>query len=212
MTLFERAVYQFQANLPMLLAAGLAGFTWWLIQASPKDTGPAQPTPASTRPDYVLNGATVARFDPQGHLVGVIDGQSIRHYSADDRLQIDDMVLSARDAQGQGLHAVAREGEANGKAEVVVIRGGAKVVATPASGARTADKGLQGPVRLTGEIFRLDSHAHVLTSDQPVTVENNSARVHADALRYEQLSGVTELKGHVTGVYQQTPADSSARR
>lgn len=211
MTLFERAVYQFQANLPMLLAAGLAGFTWWLIQASPKDTGPAQPTPASTRPDYVLNRATVARFDAQGHLVGVIDGQSIRHYPVEDRLQIDDMVLSARDEKGQGLHAVAREGEANGKAEVVVIRGGAKVVATPPAGARVADKGLQGPVKLTGEIFRIDSHAHVLTSDQPVTVENSSAQVHADALRYEQLSGVTELKGHVSGQYQLVPTAPSAR-
>ncbi|HET8871261.1 MAG TPA: LPS export ABC transporter periplasmic protein LptC, partial [Aquabacterium sp.] len=176
MTLFERAVYQFQANLPMLLAAGLAGFTWWLIQASPKDSGPAKAQPLSTRPDYILSDAVVARFDAQGRLEGVVNGQAIRHYPAEDRLQIDQMVLSARDEKGQGLHAVARQGEANGQAEVVVIRGGAKVVATPASNATPAGRAPVGPVTMTGEVFRLDNRADLLTSDQPVTLLNSSGQ------------------------------------
>ncbi len=202
MTLFERAVAQLQANVPMLLAAGLAGFTWWLIQASPKDEGPPRPTRVSTRPDYELSEATVARFDPQGRLQAVVDGQAIRHYPADDELQIDAMVLSARDEKGQALHAVAREGQANGRAEVVVIKGGAKVVATPASNPIVGGKALRGPVRLSGEIFRVDTQAHVLTSDQPVTVQHESGEVRGDQLRYEQLTGITELQGRVKGFYE----------
>lgn len=201
MTLFERAVAQLQANVPMLLAAGLAGFTWWLIQASPKDEGPPRPTRVSSRPDYELNEATVARFDPQGRLQAVVDGQAIRHYPVEDELQIDAMVLSARDEKGQALHAVAREGQANGRAEVVVIRGGAKVVVTPASSPVAGAKALRGPARLSGEVFRVDTQAHVLTSDQPVTVQHESGEIHGDQLRYEQLTGITEVQGRVKGFY-----------
>ncbi|MGE5452026.1 MAG: LPS export ABC transporter periplasmic protein LptC [Acidobacteriota bacterium] len=202
MTLFQRIVAQIQANLPMLLAAGLAAFTWWLIQASPKDAGPARASRVSTRPDYELNEATVARFDPQGRLQAVVDGQAIRHYPVEDELQIDAMVLSARDEKGQALHAVAREGQANGRAEVLVIRGGAKVVATPASSAVVGGRAVRGPVRLSGEVFKVDSRAHVLTSDQPVTVQHESGEVRADRLRYEQVTGITELEGRVRGFYR----------
>lgn len=206
MTLFERAVAGFQANLPMLLAAGLAGFTWWLIQATPKDDGPARPARVASTPDYVLTEATVARFDAKGRLQGVVDGQSIRHYPGDDQLQIDQMVLSARDEKGQGLHAEAREGLANGQAEVVVIRGGAKVVATPASGAMAGGRALRGPVRMHGESFQIDSKTHVLTSDQPVTVVHDSGEIDATALRYEQQTGITQLQGRVVGHYNGLPS------
>ena len=206
MTLFERAVAGLQANLPMLLAAGLAGFTWWLIQATPKDDGPARPARVASTPDYVLTEATVARFDAQGRLQGVVDGQAIRHYPGDDKLQIDQMVLSARDEKGQGLHAVAREGLANGQAEVVVIRGGANVVATPASGAVSGGRALRGPVRLHGEEFKVDSRAHVLTSDQPVTMVHDSGEIRGTALRYEQLTGITLLQGRVVGHYHGLPS------
>ncbi len=206
MTLFERAVAGFQANLPMLLAAGLAGFTWWLIQATPKDEGPARRARAASTPDYVLTEATVARFDAKGRLQGVVDGQSIRHYPGDDQLQIDQMVLSARDEKGQGLHAVAREGLANGQAEVVVIRGGAKVVATPASGAMAGGRTMRGPVRMHGESFQIDAKTHVLTSDQPVTVVHDSGEIDATAMRYEQLTGITQLQGRVVGHYNGLPS------
>lgn len=202
MTLFERAVAQLQANVPLLLAAGLAGFTWWLIQATPKDAGPAQAKKLSSKPDYELSQATVARFDAEGRLQAVIDGRSIRHYPIDDELRIDNMVLSARDAKGQGLHAVAQQGSANGRAERVEIRGGAKVVATPASSPVVGGKALRGPVRLSGELFQVDTRHHVLVSEQPVMMAHESGQIHAEALRYDQSTGITELKGRVTGFYR----------
>ena len=205
MTFFQRLVAQLQAGLPMLLAAGMAGFTWWLIQASPKDEGPARPAHVSSNPDYVLSEAHIARFDPQGRLQAVIDGRAIRHYPAQDELQIDQLVLSARDEKGQGLHAVARQGLANGQAEIVTILGGAKVVATPASAPLPGGKPVQGPVRLSGEVFKVDTRAHVLTSDQPVTLQNDNGEIHAQALRHEQLTGITQLDGRVTGHYAARP-------
>lgn len=202
MTLFERAVGQLQSNLPMLLAAGLAGFTWWLIQASPKDVAQPRPARVPSQADYQLNKATIARFDSQGRLQAVIDGELMSHYPVNDELRIDRMVLSARDLKGQGLHASAREGYANGLAKEVIIRGGAKAIATPAPGKPAA--GIkQGPMRLTGELFHINTETHVLTSDQPVKLVHSAGEIRAQGLRYDQTKGVTELKGRVVGHYSE---------
>ena len=52
-----------QSALPVVVAAGLAGFSWWLVSSSP---GPRQTAPAAKaddRPDYILSRARIARFD-----------------------------------------------------------------------------------------------------------------------------------------------------
>lgn len=202
MTLFERAVAQFQSNLPMILAAGLAGFTWWLIQASPKEVAQPRPARVPSQADYQLSKATIARFDSVGRLQAVIDGESMSHYPVNDELRIDRMVLSARDLKGQGLHASAREGFASGLAKEVVIRGGARAVATPAQG-KPASGIKQGPVRLTGEMFHINTETHVLTSSQPVTLVHSAGEIRAQGMRYDQTKGVTELKGRVVGHYSE---------
>lgn len=201
MTLYERAVAQLQSNLPMLLAAGLAGFTWWLIQASPKDVAKPRPARVPSQADYQLNKATIARFDSQGRLQAVIDGEAMSHYPVNDELRIDRMVLSARDLKGQGLHASAREGYANGLAKEVVIQGGAKAIATPAPGQAKSGGVKQGPVRLMGERFHINTETQVLTSEQPVTMVHSAGEIRAQGLKYDQTRGVTELKGRVVGHY-----------
>lgn len=200
MTLFERAVAQFQVNLPLLLAAGLAGFSWWLVQSTPKEVTQPRPARVSTQADYELFGATVAHFDDQGRLQAVIDGEAMRHYPVNDEIKIDRMVLSARDPKGQGLHAVANAGYANQMAREVLISGGAKIVATPApstSGSKT------GTIRLLGESFHINTQTHVLMTDQPVTVLSDVSKIDAQGLRHDQRTGVTELKGRVLGEYSE---------
>lgn len=201
MTLFERAVAQFQVNLPLLLAAGLAGFSWWLVQSTPKDAVQPRPARVSTQADYELFGATIAHFDGEGRLQAVIDGEAIRHFPVNDELKIDRMVLSARGLTGQGIHAVANAGYANQLTNEVVISGGAKIVATPPPDQKVQK---QGPVRLTGEVFQINTKSHVLASDKPVTVLSDFAQIDAQGIRYDQILGVTELKGRVVGRYSET--------
>jgi lipopolysaccharide export system protein LptC len=184
-----------------LAAAGLAGFTWWLVQSSPRDSGPARAATASSAPDYTLAKARVARIDPAGHLEAILDGQSMRHYPDTDRLLIDDLVLSARDKNGQGLHAVAAQGEADRQADVVTLRGGAHVVGLP-NAAADAGTGLRsGPINFVGEGLRVDTRSRVLTSDHPVDLTQDQTHVHGQTLRYDDSTGVTEMGGRVVGRY-----------
>ncbi len=194
--LLERA----QAALPLLAAAGLAGFTWWLVQSSPKEGGAARPALAASVPDFELNQARVARFDAQGRIEAVLDGQTMRHYPDTDRLQIDQLTLSARDDKGLGLRAVSQRGEADRKAEVVTLSGGAKVTALPATDPGT---GLRAaPAHFTGEGLRIDTRTRVVSSDQPVLLQQQGSEVRAQNMRYDDRTGITDLGGRVRGQYE----------
>jgi len=185
-----------QATLPLLAAAGLAGFTWWLVQSSPQDAGPPSPARVSSAPDYELQQARVARFDASGRLEAVVDGKVMRHYPEPDRLLIDEVLLLGRDEQGQGLRATARQGEADQSAEVVTLRGGAKVVATPATGKPG------GPVHFQGETLSVATRERIVSSRLPVTLSQDGNVVRGQSMRYDERAGVTVLGGRVTGQYQ----------
>lgn len=191
---------QAQATLPMLAVAGLAGFTWWLVQSSPKEGGAAAPTMASSTPDFELGSARVARFDATGRIEAVLDGDAMRHYPDSDRLQIDKLTLSARDAKGQGLQAVSNQGEADRQAEVVTLTGGARIVALPAAEPGTGLRA--GPATFTGEGLRIDTRTRVVTSNDPVLLEQQGSQVRAQNLRYDNHTGITELGGRVHGRYE----------
>lgn len=194
--LLERA----QASLPLLAAAGLAGFTWWLVQSSPKADSGARPALAASVPDFELNKARVARFDAQGRIEAVLDGETMRHYPDTDRLQIEQLTLSARDDKGLGLRAASLHGEADRKAEVVTLSGGAQVTALPATDPGT---GLRAaPAHFSGEGLRIDTRTRVVTSDQPVRLQQQGSEVRAQNLRYDDRTGVTELGGRVHGQYE----------
>ena len=197
--LLERA----QATLPLLAVASLAGFTWWLVQSSPKSDSGGRAALLSSAPDYELKQARVARFDAHGRLEAVLDGQTMRHYASTDLLHIDQLVLSARDEKGEGLHAVSREGEADRRAEVVTLRGDAHVVATPHTDAADAGHGLRsGPVHFAGEGLRVDTRNRVVSSNEPVRLTQQHSQVHAQAMVYDDATGVADLKGRVNGHYE----------
>lgn len=185
-----------QASLPVLAAAGLAGFTWWLVQSSPQDEGPARAAQASSAPDYELKQARVARFDATGRLQAVVDGLVMHHYPQPDRLLIDQVRLLGRDEEGQGLRATAEQGEVDQVAEVVTLRGSAQVVATPPSGTPG------GPVRFEGEALSVDMRERIVSSALPVTLSQDDNVVRGQSMRHDERAGVTVLGGRVTGQYQ----------
>lgn len=195
-----------QATLPLLAVASLAGFSWWLVQSSPQGGSPSAPRLAASAPDYELHTARVVRVDPQGRLEAVLDGRTMRHYPATDRLLIEQLALTARDAKGQGLRAVAREGEADQRAEVVILRGGAQVLATPVAASGSGLGG--GPVRFEGEGLRIDTRARTVSSAQPVRLSQAHSQVDAQSLRYNDQTGIAELGGRVRGHY--APAQAPA--
>ncbi len=200
-----------QAAVPLLAVAGLAGFSWWLVQSAPKQGQAARPAVASSAPDYELEKARIVRFDPQGRMQAIVDGTAMRHYPESDKLVIDQMTLSARDPDGQGLRAVAREGEADRKTEWVHLRGDVRVTATPpAAGAASGPAPGGGPVQFTGEGLRIDIRQRIVSSDEPVLITQDHSRIQAQSVVYNDLTRIAELGGRVRGHYEAATGTSPA--
>jgi len=195
-----------QSAAPLVLAAALAGFTWWLVASSPDvGDGARPPEPDRGTPDYELAHARLARFDAHGRLEAVIDGDRMRHYPVTQTVQIDAMQLAMRHPDGRRVLAQAREGEwsegrglasLSGQADVRLADAG---VVLPAQAAELGARGDVGVTRILGERLDLDTRARVLTSQQPVTVLREGSTVLAQTLRHDEPAGLTDLGGRVQG-------------
>lgn len=192
------ALDQARSAIPIVVVAGLAAVTWWLVQSTPKNGGPARAAKVSSAPDYELEQARVERFAPKGALVSVLDGRVMRHYADGDRLEIDEVRLSARDEAGKRVQAVARQGFADGVNQIVTLKGGARAVAHAEPGA----KGLAtSPVTFEGEILTANNRTQVISSDQPVRLLHEAGVVRGGSMVHDQRTGITEFNQRVSGYY-----------
>ncbi|MGH6646282.1 LPS export ABC transporter periplasmic protein LptC [Aquabacterium sp.] len=199
LTLLDHA----RSAVPVLMLSGLAGFTWWLVQSAPSLDGARPAAKASSSPDYELRKARIERYNPEGRLIAILDGETMRHYADGDRIEVDAVQLSARDPKGQLVQGVARLGEANGTQETVVLRGGARVVATPASGAVVNGSRVdQSPVVFEGEVLRFDTRGRVVSSELPVKITHAQAQVQGGNLRYDDNTRTVQLGQRVHGRYE----------
>ena len=195
-----------RSAVPIVMLSGLAGFTWWLVQSSPTLGGAKPVALASSSPDYELQKARVERYNPEGRLIAILDGQTMRHFVDGDRLEVDAVQLAVRDPKGQHVQGVAREGEANGSTNMVVLNGGARVVATPASGTQVKGQRLDpSPVVFEGEVLRVNTQDRVVTSELPVKITHSQGQLQGGNLRYDDRIGVAELGARVHGRYNAPP-------
>lgn len=192
---------QARAALPIVLIAGLAAYTWWLVQSVPSLDDAARETLPPSIPDYVLADAAVERFDPSGKRISVLRGSTIKHYPQGDRLVVSALHLVAQDAQGQHLTARAIEGLYLGDDAIVNLKGEGHVVATP-----VAPNQARGPVVFDGEELVLHTDTRRITSRQPVRVTSPEGVVNARSLDYDARTGLTQLGGRVSGRLQQNKA------
>ncbi len=188
---FEHA----RTAVPLLIVAGLAGYTWWLVQSVPGLGDGDRGTPAPTVPDYVLGQATVERFDAQGVRLSVMRGATMTHYLEGDRLVVDQLRLVARDAKGQILNASAREGRYLGLDSRLELLGNARVVASGGQGSLAA----QGPVTFEGEVLTVNTATRELSSDRPVLLTSAQGTVRGSSLSYDATKGFTTVGGRVSG-------------
>jgi LPS export ABC transporter protein LptC len=115
--------------------------------------------------------------------------------------------LSARDLKGQHVQGEAREGEANGSQDTVVLHGGARVVATPASGAAFSGQRVdQSPVVFEGEVLRVNTRDRVVSSELPVKITHAQGLLLGGNLQYDERTGVGQLGNRVHGRYNPPPA------
>ena len=190
-----------RAALPIAVLAGLAAYTWWLVQSVPSEDDADRAAISPSIPDYVLDDAMVERFDLSGKRISVLRGSTITHFPEGDRLVVSALHMVAEDAQGQHLTARAIEGTYQGDDAMVNLKGEAHVVATA-----VAPNQARGPVVFDGEELVLHTDTRRVTSRQPVRLTSPEGVVNARSLDYDARTGLTQMGGRVSGRLQQNKA------
>ena len=195
---FGRAWDRLTIYLPVILMGVLAMGTYWLARNTPTFAPTAQVAAPTHDPDYFLRGFSVKSFDPSGRLKSEINGAEARHFPDTDTLEIDQPHIRAYNQKGALIVATAKRALSNGDGTEVQLIGDA--VVTRQAGAPTAAG--EPRLEIRGEFLHAFMDSEKVKSHKPVTLIRGGDVFHADAMDYDNLERVVELRGRVRGTLQ----------
>jgi lipopolysaccharide export system protein LptC len=171
--------------LPIILMGVLALGTYWLVRSTPVFTPPEAPRPPSHEPDYFMKQFTVKTFDAAG-----------KHFPDTDTLEIESARIRSFDTQGQLTTVTANRALTNADASEVQLMGNALAVREAVGGAKPVPR-----MEFKGEFLHAFMKTERLKSDKPVVLTRGTDRFVADAMEYDNLKQVIELRGRVKGTF-----------
>ena len=180
--------------LPLLLMAALALGTWWLVKNTPLFDGERAVEPPRHEPDYTMTQFLVQRFAADGAMRVQIEGDLMRHYPDTDTFEIDNPRIRAIGVDRRVTIATARRALSNRDGSEVQLTGGARIV--------RAASAAEPETEFRGEFLHYFQYTERVRSHLPVVVTRGGSEIHADALAYDHLAGVLDLKGHVRAVLE----------
>ena len=183
--------------LPVLLMGLLALGTWWLVRNAPQ---PLQATAAVAprhEADYFMTDFSVKNFDATGRLQSEVQGVMARHYPDTDTLDIDQVHMRSIGPDGRLTRARANRAVSNADGSEVQLFGNAVVTREP----QVLPDGKSLPkLEFRSEFLHAWPQTERVSSNQPVTLTRGSDRFTGDAMDYDNLDQVLELRGRVHGL------------
>lgn len=190
--------------LPVLLMGLLALGTWWLVRNAPMPQLPAIDRPPSHQPDYFMKNFSVKSFDATGRLQSEVQGEMARHYPDTDTLEIDQVRMRSVTPEGRRTLATANRALTNADGTEVQLFGNAIVTREPVPAQAGAPA--QPRLEFRSEFLHAYTDSERVRSDQPVVLTRGEDRFTADAMDYDNLDQVLQLRGRVRGVLMPGPA------
>jgi lipopolysaccharide export system protein LptC len=190
------------AYLPLLMMAGLALGTWWLLRNAPSVDEPRAAVAPRHEADYVMTRFVVQRFGSDGALRTQIEGDRLRHFPDDDTLEIDQARIRAIASDGTVTLAAATKALANGDGSEVQLLGNAHVT-RPGVDA-------QDTIEFQSEFLHAFRNTERVRSHLPVVVTQGQSVIHAQGMEYDNLARVVDLKGRNSATFV-APKGTSAR-
>ncbi len=195
---------QLSLYLPVLLMGLLALGTWWLVRNAPMPQLPAVERPLSHQPDYFMKNFSVKSFDATGRLQSEVQGTMARHYPDTDTLEIDQVRMRSVTLEGRRTLATANRALTNADGTEVQLFGNAIVTREPLPPKPGAPA--QPRLEFRSEFLHAYTDSERVRSDQPVILTRGNDRFTADAMDYDNLDQVLQLRGRVKGVLMPGPA------
>ncbi|NMM76693.1 LPS export ABC transporter periplasmic protein LptC [Acidovorax sp. SRB_14] len=183
--------------LPVLLMGLLALGTLWLVRNAPAPQVPRAEAAPRHEADYFMRGFSVKNFDVTGRLQSEVQGALASHYPDTDTLDIDQARMRSVTPDGRRTVATANRALSNADGSELQLFGNAIVTRealVPTSGAALPR------LEFRGEFLHVWPQTERVSSNQPVTLTRDQDQFTADAMEYDNLEQVLQLRGRVRGV------------
>ncbi|MGH6625095.1 MAG: LPS export ABC transporter periplasmic protein LptC [Burkholderiaceae bacterium] len=191
--------------LPLVLMGLLALGSYWLVRNAPIFDAPQAQRPARHEPDYFMRGFGVKTFDAAGRLKSEVLGTEARHFPDTDTLEIDKARLRTISPEGRLTTASADRALSNADGSEVQLFGNAVVVRDAASD--PSGKPLPR-LEFRGEFLHAFLNSERVKSHKPVVLLRGQDQFTADAMDYDNLDRVMDMRGRVKGLLIPRPAQS----
>ncbi len=186
---------RFLLYLPLMVMGTLALGTYWLVRSTPVPEAAQAERVRGHEPDYFMQGFSIKTYDASGRMRSEVQGDVARHYPDTQWIEIDSIRIRSFDAQGRLTTASARRGLTTDSGSEVQLIGKAVVV-------READKTAgktQPRMEYRGEFLHAFMDTEVVKSHKPVELTRGNDRFTADALEFDNVDQVIQLRGRVRG-------------
>jgi len=202
---FDRATIY----LPVILTGALALGTYWLVRNAPTLVEPTVEEVLTHEPDFFMHGFVVKNFLPSGELRSELTGKEGRHYPDTDTLEVDEVRVRAISPTGLTTHATADRGLSNADGSEIQLFGNAIVIRD----AGVTPNGRAMPrLEFRGEFLHAFVDTERVRSHKPVILIRGADQFTADAMDYDNLSGVANLSGRVRGTIMPSAGQAAGRR
>ena len=174
--------------------------SYWLVRNTPESREPELEAAPRHVPDYFMRDFSVRVFGADGKLKSEMLGVEGRHFPDTDTLEIDKPRIRILGADGRVTTATAQRGLINSDGSEVQLFERAVVVRE----ASTNAKGLVTPrSEMQSDFLHLFANTEQVRSHLPVVLlRGRGDRFTADAMNYDNLDRVMQLKGRVRGTLQ----------
>ncbi|MEN9383295.1 MAG: export transporter periplasmic protein LptC [Pseudomonadota bacterium] len=177
--------------LPVLLMAGLAMGSYWIVKSAPEPEPEAPAKPLVHEPDYYMRGFAMRDYHATGALRSEVTGQELRHYPDTRTLEVDQPRILTVGNDGSRTRATAHTLWANAEQTEFVLKQNARVERT----AKTPES--KDSLRFQSEHFRLDTTQRVIESLEPVLLAQGGNQITASRMHYSEKTGIAQFDGRV---------------
>lgn len=182
--------------LPLLMMAGLALATYWLVHSATPVSILAKLQPLTHDPDYFMNGFSLRTFSADGSVRSEVLGDKARHYPDTQGLEIDAIRIKSYDNKGRLTIATATRGLTNEDTSEVQLLGNAVVVREESA---PTDGAVMPRMEYRGEFLHAFMTTERVISHKPVVLIRGKDRFSADTLDYDNVDQLIHMRGHVHG-------------
>lgn len=173
------------ALFPVLLAAVLAGVSFWLAYVVQHERPDYSAGNGRHDPDAIVKNFEIDHFDKTGRLQAHLNAKEMRHFPDDDTAELDEPHATYDDGQRKMVWTSDRALGHNETRQITLI--------SNVRGVRLATETEPEQVMTTEELtVLLDDQ--IARTDKPVTFTQEESRIDAQGAQWDNINGVLQLQ------------------